>query len=185
MSRWLLLALALLLLGARLAQADVPGFGPRPRRPMPVHPSNAVPIVIQAGAKGEPARLLIPRPLLERAKKVTPGERFGALGLPIPLVAMGTISLTGLGLVCLRSRRLTWVPLVFLSFVAIGNASASLLWANAPPPSPAFDSPKSALLVDIGKEYKLDGLRVEITDEGDTLRLILPVGRLAASGRGR
>ncbi len=176
MSRWLTMAFVLFLLGASRVHADIPSFGPRPSRwqRIPVHPSNAVPVVIQTCPDGGPARLLIPRSLLGRAKKVASGERFGALEMPIPLAVVLMLSAGGLGLVCFRGRRFTRAPLVFLFLLAVAGAGASMLWANAPPPMPNIDSHKIALPITNGKEWKLDKVRVEITEDGDTIRLMVP-----------
>ena len=183
MYRWLILVPALFLLGATFVYADIPGFGPRPRRPMPVHPGNAVPMVIQAGAKEEPARLLIPRWLLARAKKATSGRRFGAVKT-FPLAALGLLSCAGLGVVCFCGRRLPRMPLALFALLAIGGAGVSIVWANAPPPISLFESRRPTVQGQILKELQLDGVKVEITSEGDTMRLIVPAGRLTAPGKG-
>src|SRR5262249_16133054 len=145
-------------------------------------PSNAVPLVIQAGTDKVPARLVIPCSLLERAKKTAPQppEPHGSLSMPIFVVAVLILSAGGLGLVCLHGRRLTRAPLMFLALLAVAGACTSMLWANAPPPLPDMDSHKIVLPMANGKELKLDGVRVEITADGDTIRLIVPRAKLAA-----
>ncbi|HEY7425392.1 MAG TPA: hypothetical protein VH682_14270 [Gemmataceae bacterium] len=179
MNRWLSLALVLLLLGASRVHADLLGFGPSRRwdRSIAVHPSNAVPVVIQAGTDKEPARLVIPCSLLEHAKKAAPQppEPHGSLSMPIFVVAVLILSAGGLGLVCLRGYRFTRAPLMFLVLLIVAGACTSMLWANAPPPYLNSLTP----LVN-GKELKLDGVRVEITADGDTIRLIVPRAKLAA-----
>ncbi len=59
-----------------------------------------------------------------------------------------------------------------------------MLWANAPPP--LFNGKLQEVVVPAGdgKELKLASVRVELIEQGETIRLIVPRAKLAAlSGR--
>jgi hypothetical protein len=162
------LSLALLLFFASGVRADIPLLGGRPpRRPTPVHPAHAVPLSIEAGANNEPARLLIPRSLLERAAKRRHASAAGVLDLSMPVVL--SLTLVGLCALGFRGRGRMVSLLVFAALAALG---VSMLNATPPP-----------LLEVNGKALPLNTVRVEISDKGNTLRLILPARRWAELGK--
>jgi len=175
------LAIALVLAVASNGRADIPGPGPRPRRPMPIHPENAVPLVIEVGADEAPARLLIPHALLGRAKKlaIVRGPALGNLPMAIGLTL--TLAITGLGLIRFRKGRPARSLAGLLTLAAVLGLGTSMLWANAPPP---FDAGRLrggvVPIIGNGKELKLDSVRVELTENGETIRLIVPRAKLAS-----
>lgn len=167
------LSLILLLLAAGGVRADIAGFGRRPTRPpLPLHPAAAVPLSIEAGANDKPARLLIPRALLGRAAK---GRRVGVLDRSLPL---GTALALAFGALCFFGycgRRKMVIGLLFLLAAGIGGGGVALVWASPPQISPK----KIALPVSVAKNLSLDTVQVEIRDEGDRLRLIIPARQWA------
>lgn len=154
-------------------RADIPGPGPRyrPGPPVPTHKENAVPLVVEARPDVQQARLIIPRPLLERTRPAQVGAtRFWAL--PVTVVAM-SFALGGLCL--LRGRvRLGAATLLILVGVAAVSASRNRAVANPPPPLAGLRLPTG---------ITVDDANVEVVAEGDAVRLLLPpalVARLVA-----
>jgi hypothetical protein len=170
------LALAFLLLAASWARGDIPGFGPRPRRPFPQHPANAVPLIIEATANDQSPRLLIPRVLLERAK-ARKSKGVGSLRGAMPFVAIMALTLCGLCMVGFRGRGRA-VALWMLGVFIVGGIGVSVLMA-APPPTPQ----KMPLPSGIDKSLHMNSVRVEISDQGDTFRLLVPAKRWAEYGK--
>ncbi len=171
-----MLALAFLLSIASWASGDVPGFGPRPRRPLPQHPSNAVPLSLEAGANDQPPRLLIPRALLERAK-TRKSKGVGSLPGATSFFAIVALTLCGLCVVGFRGRSRA-VALGMLGVFLAGGIGVSILMA-APPSTPQ----KMPLPSGMDKSLRMNGVRVEISDQGDTFRLIVPAKRWAEYGK--
>ncbi len=170
------LALALLLLAASWTRGDIPGFGPRPRRPLPRHPANAVPLTIEASANDRSPRLLIPRMLLERAK-IRKSKGVGSLRGALPFVAIMALTLCGLCVVGFRGRGRA-VALWMLGVFVAGGIGVSMLMAAPPPTMQKMPLPSS-----IDKSLRMNAVRVEISDQGDTFRLIVPAKRWAEYGK--
>jgi hypothetical protein len=151
-------------------RADIPGFGPKPRRSIGVLPDHARPVVIEVDDKLSGPRLIVPKWLARLARPVaatSPGDRRGhGPAMPLPVGIAFTVSLAATGLCLVGGRK---VPAVLLAAVVLcGVTGAAAVWANAPPP--LRPPPK--------KQYPgglpLEGVAVEFVDRGDSIRLVVP-----------
>jgi hypothetical protein len=172
-TRWWLAAW-LLVFPAGLVRADVPGplFGPRKHHgpPIDVHPANAVPVVIEACDTITEPRLVVPRPLLARAKKLVP-ER-AVLPGPAPTVVAGlalTAALSAAGLCLARSKGRALTVVLALGVACAFGAGQALLFADPPPPNLPPPPPL---------EVQFDHTVVEVVERGTEVRLLLPRARL-------
>jgi hypothetical protein len=181
-TRWWLVAV--LALGpAAPAWADVaPHFGKRyrPTPSTPVHPANAVPVVIEASDTLTEPRLVVPRPLLARAKKL-PAVRPTAALQERPWRAGGATVLVGLALtaalsaggLCLARRRgRALVVVLLVGTVCAVGAGRAFVRAHPQPPSP----PPPA-------EVVFDRAAVEVVERGTEVRLLVPRARLGELAR--
>lgn len=178
---WLVAVLALGPAAPLWADA-FPHFGPRerPRSPTPVHPANAVPVVIEASDTLTEPRLVIPRPLLARAKKLPTTRPTAALqdrpwaaGAPTALAGLAlTVALTAGGL-CLARREGRTLPVVLLTGVGLAvGAGAAFVGAHPQPPPP----PPPV-------EVLFDHAAVEVVERGTEVRLLVPRARLGELAR--
>ena len=153
----------------------------RPRPPTPVHPANAVPVVIEASDTLSEPRLVIPRGLLARAKKLPtvrpaaalhygPRRPSGATTLLAGLALTAALSAAVLGLARRRGRALVVLLVVGCAFAA-GRA---FLVAHPPPPN---------LLPPPPLEVQFDRAAVEVVEGGTEVRLLVPRARLAELAR--
>jgi hypothetical protein len=162
------------LLSASLAAADVAPF----LRGGPPGPSNAVRVLIEVGGPGETeARMIVPRHLLPRAAQVARAERAPGQSLFAASALLCGVGAIG---VCLRRRsslRALALVLALVGGVALAGRSA----LRATPPS------RPAVLA-LVQELNVGAVQVEITEEGNEIRLLLPrskVGELARALRAR
>jgi hypothetical protein len=174
-SAWRLSAAVLVLLGLTATlRADLPG--PHPRRRIFVHSPNAVPIVLEVSDTLQEPRLILPRPLLGSARKVARGcpEWRGGMPLATGAALALTLGLAGLGFTYRRNRpvlRALLVLAVLTGAVGIGVAG---LRAN-PVPLPAIK--------DVQVPLSLEGVVVEVTDQGEAVRLVVPRAQTANLAR--
>jgi hypothetical protein len=158
------LAAALLVIAvvAPLARGDV-GFFPHSHT-IPISPRNAVPIVVEVRDDLKEPRLLVPRKLTAQAIPAgspSAPRRIGAVALP--LVAGSALALTFAGLCLARGTRFRGMVMLALASIALGGA---ILIAHPPPP------PMAPFKYDTLPP--LDGVVVELTNDGDQVRLQLP-----------
>jgi hypothetical protein len=188
-TRWRLVAL-LALCPAGQVRADVPHFGGPHYRPgpgTPVHPTNAVPVVIEASDTATEPRLVIPRPLLARAKKLI-AERHAAalptkarpavtsLGLPPVLAGLALTAALSAGGLCLARRQ--GRALVVVLVLGVGCAfGAGRAFLGAHPQPPNLPPPPPA-------EVVFDHAAVEVVERGTEVRLLVPRARLGELARG-
>ncbi len=178
---WLVAGFALCATGPVWADAfPVPHSGPRerPRSPMPVHPANAVPVVIEASDTLTEPRLVIPRALLARAKKLPvmrPAaalqDRLWRVGAAMALAGLALTAALSVGGLYLARRR-GWALLV-LMLAGVGcavGAGAAFVGAHPPPP-PNWPPPPPAEIV-------FDHAAVEVVERGTEVRLLVPRARL-------
>ena len=147
-----------------------------------VEPTNAVSIRLEVGDDGKEATLYLPRLLLGKAKRTdADGKQPHAAVWPSTLaVWLGlalTLAIAGRGFLPLRRRPGGKALLLILTLAAILIAGRGSLWADVAPwpfqqrrPSPPLLDP---LVLAGGK------IRVEVTDEGDAIRLVVPKSQLA------
>lgn len=170
MKTWLCACVGLLLTTS-LVQADI---GPRPG-PRPVAPpaDKSVPFTIETVDGNGPTRLIIPKKFAGmRAALDVPGDAVAAAPSRLPTVLAGfflTMSLVCGGLWVVRSRNVLGTHtvvgiLVGVAFLAVGSA---VLFANAAPFQPV-----APLAAD-------NGVVVEMVDNGDAVKMIVPKARLA------
>ena len=133
-----------------------------------------MPIRLEAGDKDEGAKLFIPKRLLGKAKGMDAGARKPQTTVwPSPLVAAVGLTLalavSGLGFFRLRNRPGGKGLGAVLALAAVLIAGRCPLQADAPPPPrpPAWAS------LEGGK------VTVEVVDDGDTVRLVVPKSQLA------
>jgi hypothetical protein len=154
----------------------------RPGPPMPVHPANAVPVVIEASDTLTEPRLVIPRPLLARAKKLIAGRRSAALqdkarpaavwrGRATALAGLAlTAALSAAGLCLARRKGRVLVAALVLSVACAFGAGRTFLVAQHPPP-PNLPPPPPL-------EVQFDHAAVEVVERGTEVRLLVPRARL-------
>jgi hypothetical protein len=160
----LTIAVVLVAAFASSVRADV-GFhtGSYPRW-LSVPPRNAVPIVVEVGNDLREPHLVVPKKLTSQAIPAgsTGGpHRVGAVSLP--LLAGSALALTIGGLWLTRTTRFRGMAMLALAAAALGGA---ILIAHPPPPTPPpfmYDTLPP-----------LDGVVVELTNDGDEIRLQLP-----------
>jgi hypothetical protein len=151
-------------------QGDAPAPNGPPRL---LDPDNAVPFVVEVSDDAKSPRLLVPRGLLSRVKKVAVRDDAGAprfAGRLMPLSAGLALAFAGAGLLLVRSgaglRRLAVLVAVGGALALAGLAVAVQPVAVPMPPPP----------------IALEGATVEVVEEGDmqrldqgpTVRLVLP-----------
>jgi hypothetical protein len=154
-----------------------PHFGPRerPRSPTPVHPANAVPVVIEASDTLTEPRLIIPRPLLARAKKL-PAVRSAAVlpnratGLPATLAGLALTAALSAGGLCLARRK--GRALVVFLIVGVACAFGASRGPLSAHPQPWVPPPLPPL------ELQFDRAAVEVVERGTEVRLLVPRARL-------
>jgi hypothetical protein len=145
------------------------GHTPQPLGPFPK--PNAVPLVIETRPEVRQARLIVPRPLLQRARPVRAAAGLRPWSMPLAAVAL---SLAAGGLFLLRGRMRLGAAAVL---VLAGVAALGVGWnrteaANAPPPV-------ELLRPSLPSNISLDQVSVEVAPEGDTVRLLLHPSMLA------
>ena len=178
-ARWWLVAV-LAVSPAGMVRADIPHFGGprhRPGPPMPVHPANAVPVVIEASDTLTEPRLVIPRPLLARAKKLIPERRSASRPsgpsrwAPTVLAGLAlTAALSAAGLCLARRKGRALVAALVLSVACAFGAGRTFLVAQHPPP-PNLPPPPPL-------EVQFDHAAVEVVERGTEVRLLVPRARL-------
>jgi hypothetical protein len=186
-ARWWLVAVLALGPAAPVRADAFPHFGPRhrPSSPTPVHPANAVPVAIEASDTLTEPRLVIPRALLARAKKlpaVRPtaalqGEsrRAGASGGAVTALAgLALTAALSAGGLCLARRK--GRALVVLLVVGVACAfGAGRAFVGAHPPPPNWPPPPAEIL--------FDRAAVEVVERGTEVRLLVPRARLGELAR--
>jgi hypothetical protein len=178
MKRVLAPAALLLLLAVRTpAEANpaiFPGTGLRVRE---VAPPNAVAFELVPCQPGQGPRLVVPRRCLDRAKAVENPESARAAAPLLPAAAVVSLGLC-LALGLTRGRR-SVLAVLALAAVLGGGGYILNAEANAPAPPPTWDHPQQASNPPVPANLTLDDVPVEITDDGDTVRLLVPRDRLA------
>lgn len=171
-----LAALVVIFGSASLVWADI---GPKPAPT----PDKSVPIVIDTfDGKVGPAKLIIPKKFLDKSRAgldVNDGTAV-AEGSRLPMMLAGiflTLSISFAGLWLVRQRGTLGTRTVALLvggilFLAVGSA---VLLANAPP-GPVIARPVQPL----GPIQ--DRVVIEISDNGDTIKLLVHKSKLAANG---
>jgi hypothetical protein len=143
----------------------------RPGPPTRVHPANAVPVVIEVSDTLTEPRLVIPQPLLARAKKFVP-ERSAALPSAAPTVLAGlalTAALSAAGLCLARRKGRAFLVMLVLGLGCAFGAGRALLRADPPPPN---------LPPPLPLEVQFDHAAVEVVERGTEVRLLVPRARL-------
>jgi hypothetical protein len=133
-------------------------------------------VVIEASDTLTEPRLIIPRPLLARAKKLS-GARSAAVlpnratGLPAVLAGLALTAALSAGGLCLARRKGRALAAVLLAGVgcAVGAGQAFLVAQHPPPPN---------LLPPPPLEVQFDHAAVEVVERGTEVRLLLPRARL-------
>jgi hypothetical protein len=167
-----LLALCL----ANPLRADLPHLGPHhPGPPIRVHPANAVPVVIEASDTLTGPRLVIPRALLARARKLPVLRSAAALPGRAPAALAGlalTAALSAGGLCLARRKGRALVVLLVLGVGCAYGAGQTFLGAHPPPgnPRPPVD-------------VVFDHAAVEVIEGGTEVRLLVPRERLGELAR--
>ena len=163
---------------ASLVRADLPHLGPHhPGPPIHVHPANAVPVVIEASDTLTEPRLVIPRPLLARAKKLRVMRPAAALPSRTPAVLAGlalTAALSAGGLCLARRKGRGLVVLLVVGLGCAFGAGRAFLGAHPPPPNLLPPSPA---------EVVFDHAAVEVVERGTEVRLLVPRARLGELAR--
>src|SRR5260370_8935037 len=111
-------------------RADIPGFGPKPRRSIGVLPDHARSVVIEVDDRAREPRLIVPKWLarLSRPAHSTTthvGLHGQAPAVPFPVAIAFTLALAGTGVSLVRGGR---VPVILLLAVVLSGA------ALGPPP---------------------------------------------------
>jgi len=162
---------------ASLVRADV---GPKPAPA----PDKSVPIVIDTyDGKVGPAKLIIPKKLLDKSRAALDlgdGPAVAEHKSRLPMMLAGiflTLSIAFAGLWLVRQRGTLGTRTVALLiggilFLAVGGA---VLLANAPP-GPAIARPVQPFAA------IQDRVVIEITDSGDTIKLLVHKSKLVANG---
>lgn len=176
-------ALVVMCFSLGAARADIPGPGPRPRPPFPprerpeqVATEPTAPLTILTDDNAKEPRLIIPRKLLASWDK--PSNERGMLELsPVHtmiagLSLSGALVLGGLWLVRGRGRLGARGLAVLIGTAILLGVGVTAVWANRPPPPPR----EKPVTVD---GVTFDKVQVEITDKGDSVRLILNKSHLA------
>jgi hypothetical protein len=179
--RLLLTALAVLVAVAPSRGNPVVAPGPdvapsRPAPPGPPHvipPPNGVPIVIEVSDEAQRPRLIVPRKLIERARKVAVGPaapdapRFAGRFTPLTAGVALALTFAGAGLLLVRrgvgTRGLTVLLALGGALIGAGLAFAVQPHAVPTPPPPV----------------EITGAVVEVVPEGDAVRLVLSRGAAA------
>jgi hypothetical protein len=174
MKTWL--AALVVVFGASLVWADV---GPKPAPA----PDKSVPIVIETfDGKVGPAKLIIPKKLLDKSRAALDlgdGTAVAEHKSRLPMMLAGiflTLSIAFAGLWLVRQRgtlgtRTVALLLGGILFLAIGGA---VLLANSPP-GPLVARPVQP----VGAIQ--DRVLIEITDNGDTIKLLVHKSKLTAN----
>jgi hypothetical protein len=142
---------------------------------VPVHPTNAVPFVIEASDTLTEPRLVIPRPLLARARKLTGvrptaalQDRLWRVGASTALAGVAlTVALSVVGLYLARRRG--WALLVLILVVVGCAVGAGGAFVGARP-QPMLPPPPAEVL--------FDHAAVEVVERGTEVRLLVPRARL-------
>ena len=179
---WWLVAVLALGPAASVRADAFPHFGPRerPRSPTPVHPANAVPVVIEASDTLTEPRLVIPRPLLARAKKLPTMRPTAALpdrprraGVPAALAGLALTAALAAGGLCLARRKGRALAVVLLvGTVCAFGAGRAFVGAH---PQPVLPLPPAELV--------FDHAAVEVVERGTEVRLLVPRARLGGLAR--
>ncbi len=176
-ARWWLVAV--LALGpAAAVRADVaPHFGPRhrPPSPTPVHPANAVPVVIEASDTLTEPRLVVPRALLARAKKLPTVRPAAAGAFPRGAPALAGLALTAAlsaGGLCLARRKGRALVVLLVATACAVGAGRAFVRAHPQPPGPPPPL-----------EVQFDHAAVEVVERGTEVRLLVPRARLGELAR--
>lgn len=179
------LALAALLLATAVsASADVPNPDKAKNKPPKVQPFTAQ-MMIDPNTKSGEARLLIPREVLQQMRAGLDGEDargsalafFNAGGAQTVMAGLFlslALAFGGVWLVRSRGRRRLGTAALCVATLALCGAAATAAYANAGPP-PVARSLTSKILIQDAKWYGVYGqVKVEVTDDDDQIRLVLP-----------
>ncbi len=149
-------------------RADMPG-GHTSQRPRSIAPYNAVPILIEANDNAREPRLIVPKALARRARESKIASTPPATGrvegptILFPVGGAVVLSYAGAGFCLLCGRAVTRRLLLLLALVGAGGGA---VWATPPL--------RQAQRAESPAELPLDGVAVELVDQGDALRLIVP-----------
>jgi hypothetical protein len=142
-------------------------------------------MMIDPNTKSGEARLLIPREVLQQMRAGLDGEgsrssalAFFSAGGAQTVVAGLFLSLAlafgGLWLVRARGQRRLGPAALCLAALALCGVAATAAYANAGPP-PVARSLTSRILIQDAQWYGVYGqVKVEVVDEGNQIRLVLP-----------
>jgi hypothetical protein len=183
--RFKYLALAALLLATAVsAFADVRVPDKDKNKSPKVQPFTAQ-MMIDPNTKSSEARLLIPREVLQQMRAGLDGEDArgsalaffntgGAQTVMAGLFLSLALAFGGVWLVRTRGRRRLGTAALCVAAMALCGAAATAVYANAGPPAVAR-SLTSKILIQDAKWYGVYGqVKVEVTDDDDQIRLVLP-----------
>ena len=179
------LALAALLLATAVsASADIPSPHKAKNKSPKVQPFTAQ-MMIDPNTKSSEARLLIPREVLQQMRAGLDGEDArgsalaffntgGAQTVMAGLFLSLALAFGGVWLVRSRGRRRLGTAALCVAALALCGLAATAAYANAGPPAVAR-SLTSKILIQDAKWYGVYGqVKVEVTDDDDQIRLVLP-----------
>lgn len=182
------LALAALLLATTVnALADV-APPDKVKTNSPKGPSFTADMNIQPNLKASEAKLLIPRSVLQQMKAGLDGDDSHSAALTYfntgggqTLMAGLFLSLAfafgGVWLVRSRGQRRLGPAALCLAALALCGLAANAAYANAGPP-PVARSLTTKILIEQAQWYGVYGqVKVEVTDDGDRITLVLPKGK--------
>lgn len=154
---------ALLLPRSILANSPVRPFKPRPAV------AQDPKLIVEVDQKAKVARLVIPRRFLNNVPAQPPRRGFGQLPTIMIGVALAlSLAFSGLWLVRKRGGA---VPLLVAAVAVVGLGS-SALWADIGPRRP----PVQPALPALPALATIQPIRVEVSPQGDAIRLIIPPG---------
>jgi hypothetical protein len=165
----------LLLVAAAVVRADViDPWAPWSRRhdvrfdPRYYASDPSVPVVVSIDDRATEARLIVPKKHMPSVAALLPNDdtaRADARLFRWPVVVIpvaAALAVSGLWLTGLRPRLGARGLAVLLGVIVLGGVGAAIAWGHPPPPPP----PPPLLLK--GK------VTVEVVEEGDTVKLVLP-----------
>jgi hypothetical protein len=172
MKKRLAIVALLLLVVAAVVRADIslPEAYSRWGYPEPRHGATdrSVPVVVSVDEKATEARLIVPKKHMTSVAALLPNDdpaRADARSFRWPVVAIpiaAALAVSGLWLTGLRPRLGARGLAVLLGVIVLGGVGAAVAWGHPQPPPP----PPPVLLK--GK------VTVEVVEEGDTVKLVLP-----------